>query len=47
MVLGILNIAPGLKERDVFYWQSLEILNVFSTLFWNKFSEKHKPFTEK
>ena len=42
MVLGIFKIALRMRDRYVFMWQSVKVLNVFNTLtliqiFWKVF----------
>ena len=47
MVLGIFKIALHLRDRYVFMWQSVEILNVFNTYFLEKenfFQKTRVPF---
>ena len=44
-LLGIFKIALRLRDRHVFMWQSLEILNIFNILTFNKFFEKWIPFS--
>ena len=45
--LGIYKIALRLRDRHVFMWQPLEILNVFTTLFLKLIFWKTKTFFEK
>ena len=47
MVLEIFKIVHRLRNRHVFAYQSLEILNVFSTLILKNIFGKTKTFFEK
>ena len=47
MILGIFKIALCLRDRHVFMWQSLKILNVFNTLTLKQIFWKTKNFFEK
>ena len=47
MVLGIFKIALHLRDRHVFMWQSVEILNIFSTLALKQIFWKTKTFFKK
>ena len=44
MVLGILKLALHLRDRHVFMWQSVEILNNFNTLTLKQTFWKRKTF---
>ena len=44
MKLGIFKITFRLRDRRVFIWQSMEILNVFNTLTLKQIFWKWKPF---
>ena len=46
-VIGIFKIALRLKDRNIFMWQSLEILNVFNTLILRQIFWKTKTFFKK
>ena len=46
-VLGIFKIALRLRDRHVFMWQSVEILNVFNTLTLKQIFWKTKTFFKK
>ena len=47
MVLGILKIALGLRDRHIFMWQSVKVLNVFNTLTLIQIFWKTKTFFKK
>ena len=47
MVLGIFKIALRLRNRHVFMWQSVKILNVFNTLTLKHIFWKTKTFFKK
>ena len=47
MVLGIFKIALRLRDRHLFMWQSVEILNVFNTLTLRQIFWKTKTFFQK
>ena len=47
MVQGIFKIALHLRDRHVFMWQSLKILNVFNTLTLKQIFWKTKTFLKK
>ena len=47
MVQGIFKIALCLRDRHVFMWQSVKILNVFNTLTLRQIFCKMKSFCEK
>ena len=45
MVIGIFKIALRLRDRQVFMWKSVEILNVFNTFnFETNFLQKETFF---
>ena len=46
-MLGIFKIAVRLKDRHVFIWQSVEILNDFNTLTLKQIFWKMKTFSKK
>ena len=47
MVLGIFKIALRLRDRHVFKWQSVKILNVFNSLTLKQIFWKTKTFFKK
>ena len=47
MVLGIFKIALRLRDRHVFMWKSVEILNVFIALILKQILWKMKTFLKK
>ena len=47
MVLGIFKVALCLRDRHVFMWQSVQILNVFNTLTLKQTFWKTKTFFKK